>query len=116
MQSLAESARNDVVKAEATIRIGYLQLIGGKIDDASATMRAAGEFGRALDARPHSQSAALALAALRLRSSDFTEAYELANRSATERAYADDPWRLFAYGDLAKLPALLDALRATVRR
>jgi len=147
MQILADAARDDSLRAEATARIAYLHLVDGNLDAALTTARTAlalasrpddrylahfligyldemigdlndavREFEGALQARPHSQSAALALAALRLRNGDLNGAYALGEHPAADGANANDPWRLLLYGDIAKLPALLESLRSAVRQ
>lgn len=68
----------------------------------------------ALEARPHSQSAAIGLAALRYRRGDAEPAYALVEASWRERPNDDDPWRLFLYGDFARLPALIAQLRQRI--
>jgi tetratricopeptide (TPR) repeat protein len=68
----------------------------------------------ALDARPHSQSATLGLAALRYRRGDAEPAYGLIESAFRERPADDDPWRMFLYGDFARLPSLIAELRRRI--
>ena len=73
-------------------------------------------YATALEARPHSQSATLGLAALRLLRGDADPAYAMVESSLRERPNDDDPWRLFLYGDFRRLPGLLGQLRAEVAK
>ncbi len=73
--------------------------------------RAESEFASALDARPHSQSASIALAALRFQRGDASGAYALSADSLTKMKSDDDPWRLFQYGDYVKLAVKIQAMR-----
>jgi len=73
--------------------------------------KAESEFASALEARPHSQSASLALAALRFQRGDASGAYALSEDSLTKMKNDDDPWRLFQYGDYVKLTAKIQAMR-----
>lgn len=68
----------------------------------------------ALEVRPHSQSATLALAALKYRRGDVEPAYALIESSFRERAADDDPWRMFLYGDFPRLPSLIAELRRQI--
>jgi hypothetical protein len=68
-------------------------------------------FASALDVRPHSQSAALALAALKYRRGDAEPAYALIEAAFRERSGDDDPWRLFLYGDFPRLTSHIAELR-----
>jgi tetratricopeptide (TPR) repeat protein len=70
----------------------------------------------ALEVRPHSQSATLALAALRYRRGDAEPAYGLIETAFRERPTDDDPWRMFLYGDFARLPSLVAELRRQIGR
>jgi tetratricopeptide (TPR) repeat protein len=75
---------------------------------------AEGHYRAALDARPHSQSATLGLAALIYQRGEGSQAYAMVEASRTERPRDDDPWRLFLYGDFPKLPELIRELRRRV--
>ena len=75
---------------------------------------AATELARALDARPGSQSATLALAAVQLQQGDGATAYDLAQASLKKAD--DDPWRLFLYGDHAKFASRTADLRKRIQR
>jgi hypothetical protein len=68
----------------------------------------------ALEARPHSQSAAIALAALQYRRGAAEPAYALVEATFLQHPADDDPWRLFLYGDFPRLPALIAELRRLV--
>jgi tetratricopeptide (TPR) repeat protein len=65
----------------------------------------------ALEIRPYSQSATLALAALRYRRGDAEPAYALVESAFRERPTDDDPWRMFLYGDYPRLASLVAELR-----
>ena len=69
----------------------------------------------ALGARPHSQSATMGLAALLYLRSEAKQAYDLVSATRDGRPRDDDPWRMFLYGDFAKLPALVGELRRLVQ-
>jgi len=69
----------------------------------------------ALEIRPDSQSAALALATLHLKEGEATRAYDLADASFAKRPNDDDPWRLFLDGHHPYLPALIAQLRSKTR-
>jgi hypothetical protein len=68
-------------------------------------------YKRALEARPHSQSATIALAALLFLRGDADAGYDAIERSRVERAGDDDPWRMFLYGDFQRLPERVAQLR-----
>ena len=69
----------------------------------------------ALAARPGSQSAAVALAALELQRADADQAHDLARASLDDPRAAVDPWRLFLYGHHPRWPARLADLRREVK-
>jgi hypothetical protein len=71
-------------------------------------------YAAALEARPHSQSATLALAALRFQRGDAQGAADLVDAALATRPRDDDPWRLFLYGDFPRLEGLMRALRARI--
>jgi tetratricopeptide (TPR) repeat protein len=73
--------------------------------------QAESQFRAALEARPHSQSAAIALAALLFQRGDAAGAYALSQDSLTKMKTDDDPWRLFQYGDFPQLKAKIQAMR-----
>lgn len=81
----------------------------GHLDQAEDLLAAA------LAARPHSQSASLGLAALRFLRGEADAAYALVERTRANRPVDDDPWRMFLYGDFARLPGLVEQLRTAVR-
>jgi tetratricopeptide (TPR) repeat protein len=76
---------------------------------------AAREFGAALDARPDSQSASLALASIEQQRGDTAQAYERAQATLDKRPTDADPWRLFLYGHHPLLKTRIAAMRAQVR-
>jgi hypothetical protein len=68
-------------------------------------------YGKALEARPGSQSASIALAALLFLRGEASDAYDAIERTRAERPHDDDPWRMFLYGSYPKLPELIAQLR-----
>ena len=89
----------------AQFLIGWTALQRGDLAAARPSLTAA------LDTRPNSQSAAVALAAIDLKEGEASRAYERARASLNDKAAADDPWRLFLYGHHPKLPARIAELR-----
>ena len=89
----------------AQFLIGWTALQRGDLAAARPSLTAA------LDTRPNSQSAAVALAAIDLKEGEASRAYERARASLNDKAAADDPWRLFIYGHHPKLPARIAELR-----
>ncbi len=105
----AADARDADSKYLAHFLLGWTALNRNDSSAAMAQLRAA------LDARPGSQSAAVALAALQLQRGDATAAYDTAQASLDTRATDDDPWRLFLYAHHPRLPGLIADLRRKVR-
>jgi tetratricopeptide (TPR) repeat protein len=68
----------------------------------------------ALAARPDSQSAAVALAALTLQQGDATRAFDVAQSSLDKRPTDVDPWREILYGHHSRLLGLIAQLRQQV--
>jgi hypothetical protein len=85
--------------------IGWTALQRGDLAAARPSLAAA------LDTRPNSQSAAVALAAIDLKEGEAARAYDRARASLDDKTKADDPWRLFLYGHHPKLPVLVAELR-----
>jgi hypothetical protein len=73
-------------------------------------------YRQALETRPHSQSATIALAGLLFLRGDAAAGYEAIERSRAERPNDDDPWRMFLYGDYLRLPAHVVQLRKQITR
>ena len=73
-------------------------------------------YTKALEARPESQSATIALAALQYLRGDAGSAYDAMEASRTGRPRDDDPWRLFLYGDYPQLRARIADVRKSVAR
>jgi len=106
---LAGSRAEDAdLKYLAYFLLGWTAMLRG--DDAAA-VRA---LTTALEARPDSQSATLALAALELKSGAAEQAYARAETSLAKRPTDDDPWRLMLYGHHPQLPSLIIQLRKLV--
>jgi tetratricopeptide (TPR) repeat protein len=115
-----ESARAVLTRAAADAKesddrylaeflLGWIAMQAG---DAAAATR---HLDAALAARPDSQSAAVALAALTLQQGDATRAYDIAQSSLDKRPTDVDPWRLILYGHHPRLPSLIAQLRKQVR-
>jgi tetratricopeptide (TPR) repeat protein len=88
---------------------GWIALTAHKPAEAIPDLEAA------LQIRPHSQSAVLALAALELQRGEAGRAHELAQASLATRPDDVDPWRWFLYGHYSRMPALVANLRREVR-
>ena len=109
-QAAERSKSNPDVQYLARFLLGWIALQAGKADEAIPELEAA------LLARPDSQSAAVALATLKLQKGDATEAYATARASIDRRNTDDDPWRLFLYGHHPMLAERIKAMRAEVRK
>ena len=113
------TAMNQALKAadaatDADVRYVALYL-GAQAAQALGNLAGAEAFLRsALDVRPHSQSAAIGLAALTYRRGEAEPAYALIDSTFRERAGDDDPWRMFLYGDFTRLPGLIGELRQQI--
>jgi len=109
LQQAAERSPVDSdVRYLSRFLLGWIALQAGKPEDAIPQLEAA------LLARPDSQSAALALATLRLQKGEATQAYATARASIDKRRTDDDPWRLFLYGHHPLLQSRMAAFRAAV--
>jgi hypothetical protein len=116
-----EEARGELAAAaaaatEADLRYLAYFLVGMEALGRKDVAAAASAFGTALDARPHSESASLALAALALQRGEAERAYALAREPFADRPGDVDPWRQFLYGRFPQLPALIGQLRAGIVR
>lgn len=78
-------------------------------EDAIAAFRAA------LDAVPHAQAATLHAAALLYQSGDRAAADALVESMLSEGKDVVDPWRIYGYGDLRRVPALIAELQRAIR-
>jgi tetratricopeptide (TPR) repeat protein len=107
LSTAAAAAVDPDLRYLAHFLLGVVAQSGHDTDAAAAAFRAA------LDARPKSQSASLALAAIELRRGNGGRAYELA-QGTLETSGDADPWRLFLYGRYPQWPALRTALRRLV--
>ena len=83
---------------------------------ANKAVEAGADYAEALKAVPGGQSASVALALLLAQDRQFDVAFDLVDRSMTERPDGDDPWRLFSYGGYVRFPSLLADLRKAVVR
>lgn len=104
----AEATRAPDIKYVAWYVAAQAAQALGDLNSAEALLKSA------LDVRPHSQSATLALAALRYRRGDAEPAYGLIETAFRERPTDDDPWRMFLYGDFTRLPSLVAELRRQI--
>jgi hypothetical protein len=109
----AEAAASQTADADEQYLARYVA--GLSAQSSGALAKAESLYASALEARPHSQSASLALAALVFQRGDASTAYALSQDSLTKRKNDDDPWRLLQYGDYAKMPRMIDALRQTLK-
>lgn len=107
-QEAAEASSEPDLKYAARYLAAQAAQTLGDLKDAEAQLTAA------LAARPHSQSATLGLAALHYRRGDVEPAYALIESSFRERPADDDPWRMFLYGDFARLPQLIAEMRQQI--
>jgi hypothetical protein len=93
------------------------RILAGQIEETLGHLDLAeGHFTAALQVRPGSQSATLALAALHFRDGAIDDADSMVRASITSRGRDDDPWRMFPYGEFTRLPVLMERLRAEVMR
>ena len=113
----AIEAERVAAAATSDVSLQYVaHFIAAQASQAAGDLAAAEtSYRRALDVRPKSQSATLALAALRMLDGDPASAYDLVEQSRADRRADDDPWRMFLYGDFTRLPGLIQQLRAAVR-
>jgi tetratricopeptide (TPR) repeat protein len=133
------------LRAEASVRKGYLQLTlndpqdallsfasGEETDDTFVVYLARFLAGRAFDrmgqrenanekyraavrAIPDAQSANEALSANMFLLGQPDEAYALARAALSGRGAAEDPWHEFGYGDRRLIPPLMTQLREAIR-
>jgi hypothetical protein len=109
-RAAAESAQDPDLKYLA-------HFLAAQAAQALGDLRAAeAQYTAALAARPHSQSATLGLATLLYVRGEAKQAYDLVEAARAGRPRDDDPWRMFLYGNFAKLPALVGDLRQRLRR
>jgi tetratricopeptide (TPR) repeat protein len=113
----ALTAQRAVAEAAQDPDLRYLaNFLAAQAAQALGDFRAAEmRYAAALSARPHSQSATLGLAALLYSRGEAKQAYDLVAASRDGRPRDDDPWRMFLYGDFAKLPVLVGELRRVVQ-
>jgi tetratricopeptide (TPR) repeat protein len=76
---------------------------------------AAGAFASALEAVPHAQSAAMALASLTLAADKPADAYALVRSAVARAGDVDDPWRHYPAAEYRLWHAYVAALRTEVR-
>jgi hypothetical protein len=108
LTAAAKAARDADTRYVAHFLLGWTALNSKDLKEANTQLT------RALEARPGSQSATLALAAVQLQQGEGASAYDLAQASLAKAD--DDPWRLFLYGHHAKFPSRIADLRRRIRR
>jgi len=108
LTAAANAARDADIRYLAHFLLGWTALNSKDLKEAGT------ELARALEARPGSQSATLALAAVQLQQGEGANAYDLAEASLSKAD--DDPWRLFLYGHHPKLVTRIADLRRRVQR
>jgi hypothetical protein len=108
LAAAAKEARDVDTRYLAHFLLGWTALNSKDLKEASTQLT------RALEVRPGSQSATLALAAVQLQQGDGSSAYDMAQASLAKPD--DDPWRLFLYGHHAKYPSLIADLRRRTQR
>lgn len=115
-QALAAELEAADAAQDANLRYLAYFIAGLTSQSAGSLPEAEALYAKALEARPDSQSAALALAALQYLRGDAGAAYDAIEASRTKRAHDDDPWRLFLYGDYPQLGARIADVRKSVVR
>lgn len=108
LTAAAQSARDVDTRYLAYFLLGWTALNGKDLKEANTHLT------RALEVRPGSQSATLALAAVQLQQGEGANAYDLAEASLGKAD--DDPWRLFLYGHHGQYRSRLTALRGRIQR
>ena len=109
-KAAAQQATSADLEYLANFLLGWTAMLRG--DDKQAVPA----LTSALEARPDSQSATVALASLEFRAGAAEQAYTRAQASLTAKPQDDDPWRLFLYGHHPQLPSLITQLRQQVSR
>ena len=114
----ASVAERLAAQATDDMNLRYVSyFIAAQATQAAGNLAGAEElYAKALEARPHSQSATVALSALLFLRGDAAAAYDAIERSRVERPNDDDPWRQFLYAHYPELPALVAQLRKRVTR
>jgi tetratricopeptide (TPR) repeat protein len=115
-QAMAAELRAAEATSDADLRYRAYYVAGLASQSAGNLAEAEALYSRALEARPQSQSATIALAALQFLRGDAGSAYDAIEASRTGRPRDDDPWRLFLYGDYPQLGARIADLRKSVTR
>jgi tetratricopeptide (TPR) repeat protein len=106
----ADAANDANLRYLAYFIAGMTSQSGGSLPEAEAL------YSRALEARPRSQSATIALAALQYLRGEAGAAYDAIEALRTGPPRDDDPWRLFLYGDYPQLGARIADFRKSVLR
>lgn len=104
----AQGAADADLRYLAHFLLGRIAISRGDSAGAIAHLEAA------LAARPGSQSAAVALAALELQRGNADKSHAIARASLDQPGAAVDPWRLFLYGHHPRWPRLLAELRREI--
>jgi hypothetical protein len=108
-EGAAKAAREPATVYVARVLAGRSLVALGRHGDAAR------EYGAALAAVPHGQSAAIALAGLTLLTGEPARASVLVDRALDRTGPRDDPWRLFPYGEFVHWPRLIADLRKAMR-
>ena len=109
LAAAAKVAANADQKCLAYFLLGTVARSMNNIDGAATA------FTAALQARPRTQSASVALASIEVQRGNGGRAHELAKQTLGATDADSDPWRLFLYGSYPQWSALRDALRAKIR-
>lgn len=113
-QALALLARVPPGDDPAQLYLAHL-FTGWTLERQSRSEDAIAAFRAALDAVPHAQAAALHAAALLYQSGDRAAADALVEAMLAEGTDVPDPWRIYGYGDLRRVPALIAELQRAIQ-
>lgn len=139
-----EASARESVKAEAELRMGFLEVrrdhpdvalahfaqvgspadpmlrywlglfAGAALEQSGHGAEAVASYRRAFKEAPYAQSAAFALAAALENAHRAPEGAELASRAMTQRPAPFDPWSIYTFPDIRFWPRLTTELRAAV--
>ena len=115
-QALAAELSAAGATTDANLRYLSYFIAGLTSQSAGSLPEAEALYAKALEARPESQSATIALAALQYLRGDAGSAYDAIEASRAKRPHDDDPWRLFLYGDYPQLQARIADVRKSMAR
>ena len=109
LKHAAVATKHPDIQYLALFLCGWFSMKAGWPTDAIA------DFQAALEVRPDSQSAALALASLEMQRGEAARADDLARVTLSSRPDDADPWRMFLYGHYPQLLSLITELRSHVK-